>query len=143
MTRKLEPYTPSIPLAISQSGEGMGLSLGGPPADVLRIDDMIVVRLEIAGTRPEDLRVWAGAGEVVVRGVRRDPLGDRSRRIHQMEIPFGLFERTIALPEPVLADEAEARLHLGLLQIELPVAHPENEPLCRSIVAILVLSESP
>jgi HSP20 family protein len=142
MSRKFDPYTPSIPLAIAWNGEEMGLAMCGPPADVLRIDDLIVVRLELAGARPEDLRVWAGAGEVVVRGMRRDPLGDRARRIVQMEIPFGPFERTIALPEPVLADEAEARLHLGLLQIELPVARPQHEPLGRSIVAIIVLGES-
>lgn len=128
-------------MPIAPSGEGAGLLLGEPPADVLRIGNLIVVRFELAGARAEDLHVWAGAGEVVVRGVRRDPLGDHARRIHQMEIPFGFFERTITLPEPVLADEAEARLHLGLLQVELPVAHPHHEPLGRSIVAIVVLGE--
>jgi HSP20 family protein len=125
------------------SGEVAGLLLGEPPADILRIDDLIIVRFEIAGARPEDLRVWAGAGEVVVRGVRRDPLGEHARRIHQMEVPFGPFERTIVLPEPVLADEAEARLNLGLLQITIPVAHPREAPLERSIVAIVVLGENP
>jgi HSP20 family protein len=131
-----------VPMPIALSGEAAGLLLGEPPADVLRIDDLIVVRFEIAGARPEDLRVWAGAGEVVVRGVRRDPLGDHARRIHQMEVPFGPFERTITLPEPVLADEAVARLHLGLLQITIPVAYPRQEPLERSIVAIVVLGET-
>lgn len=129
-------------MAIASCADAAGLLVGEPPADVLRIDDLIVVRFELAGARPEDLHVWAGPGEVVVRGVRRDPLGDHARRIFQMEVPFGPFERTIALPEPVLADEAVARLHLGLLQVELPVAHPHHEPLGRSIVAIVVLAES-
>lgn len=142
MTRKMDSHSTPIPMAISPSGEVLGLTLGGPPADVLRIDDAIIVRLELAGARAEDLRVWAGAGEVVVRGMRRDPLGDRARRIDQMEIAFGPFERTITLPEPVLADEARARLHLGLLEIELPVAHRYREPMAQPIVALIVLSES-
>lgn len=129
-------------MPVALSAEGAGMLLGEPPADVLRIDDLIVVRFELAGARPEDLGVWAGAGEVVVRGMRRDPLGDHARRIHQMEIPFGPFERTIALPEPVLADEAEARLNLGLLQITLPVAHARHEPRERAVVAIVVLGET-
>jgi HSP20 family protein len=142
MARKIDSYSTPIPMAISPSAEALGLTLGGPAADVLRIDDTIIVRLELAGARAEDLRVWAGAGEVVVRGMRRDPLGDHPRRIDQMEIAFGPFERSITLPEPVLADEAQARLYLGLLQIELPVAHPRHEPVSQSIVALIVLSES-
>ena len=77
-----------------------------------------------------------------MRGIRREPLGDHARRIHQMEIPFGPFERTVALPEPVRADEAEARLDRGLLQVALPVAHPHHEPAGRSVVAIVILAES-
>ncbi|HEV3168547.1 MAG TPA: Hsp20/alpha crystallin family protein [Isosphaeraceae bacterium] len=93
-----------------------------PPADVLVVDETVVVRLELAGTAAEAIHVHAAATEVIVAGIRRDPMGVAPRRIDRMEIAFGPFERTVPLPCSVDPDRARAHLADGLLEIALPLA---------------------
>ena len=47
----------------------------------------------MAGVRGEDLRVNVDADVLRIRGVRRTPAVEGVRRLHQMEIAFGPFER--------------------------------------------------
>lgn len=93
-----------------------------PPTDVLLADGLIVVRLELAGARPSDVRARVDEAELVVWGQRPAPSGPQPRRIDRMEIAFGPFERVVPLPEPVLPEEARATLADGLLEVVLPLA---------------------
>jgi HSP20 family protein len=109
-----------------------------PPTDVIVGDDEVVVRVELAGTRPEDLEVRASPTELVVAGVRREPAGPRPRRIDRMEIAFGPFDRSIPLPAPVLPEMARARLADGLLEVALPLAEP-HRPAPRGGMIVIIL----
>jgi HSP20 family protein len=116
--------SPSIAQAPSDPAVAVtaGRPLWEPPTDVLVTDEAVIVRLELAGTAPGDIKVRAAAGEVIISGLRRDPLGPARRRIDRMEIAFGPFERIVPLPCPVGAERAYARLADGLLEISLPLA---------------------
>jgi HSP20 family molecular chaperone IbpA len=103
--------TPSTGPAALEPASGIRarLPLWDPPTDVLVTEEAVVVRVNLAGTTPNDIRVRAALGEVVVSGVRRDPLAPARRRIDRMEIAFG-------------PDRAWARLSDGLLEINLPLS---------------------
>jgi|GEM_PF-1393634 len=91
-----------------------------PPADVFQTPEAVIVVLEIAGMRDENIDVRVEGRRLVVRGVRADRLGAMSRAYSTVEIPYGPFERVVVLPAEVDADHAEARYDDGFLVLKLP-----------------------
>jgi len=97
-----------------------------PLTDVYETDDNVIVRMEIAGLRDENLEVTVQANVLKVSGLRSD-ISER-RAYHQMEIPFGRFEISIDLPLPVDMENAVAEYKNGFLIVILPKSTPrQNE----------------
>ena len=94
-----------------------------PPTDVYETADAIVVRMELAGVRPEDIEVVLEDEQLlIVRGVRRDPATHGRLAYHQMEIHYGVFHRQVYIPRPVSVEQATARCDHGFLEVVLPIA---------------------
>jgi len=99
-------------------------SVWSPPTDLFESDDAIVVRVEIAGMREEDFEVALENNALVIGGARAD-LPDR-RAYYQMEIRFGKFSTSVALPAPVNEEAARAEYKDGFLTVTLPKAKPNK-----------------
>ena len=69
-----------------------------PHIDVLEDEREIVVVVAMPGVAAERVQVANEAGTLVVRGTRPLPFEGARGRIRQLEIPYGAFERRIALP---------------------------------------------
>ena len=95
-----------------------------PLTDVYETEDSLVVKMEIAGMRDEDLEVVVQENVLVVNGTRSD--SSERRAYHQMEIPFGKFEIAIGLPFAVNVEKASAEYKDGFLTITLPKSNPEQ-----------------
>jgi HSP20 family protein len=95
-----------------------------PPTDVYETEDIIVVRVEIAGMREADFNVSLEERILTIHGVRPDT--SERRAYHQMEIPFGEFSTEVELPSAVIVDEIEASYRDGFLKIILPKARPHH-----------------
>lgn len=110
-----------------------------PPADVYENDKSILVKMELAGVRPEDIQVMLSADDLIltIKGVRKEPEGQRTGRLrcHQLEIYFGPFERAIALPHgvPVEREQITATYKSGFLLVTLPKKTAVNTPQARVI----------
>ena len=91
-----------------------------PDVDVFESASSVVVRVELAGVRSEDVRVTVDGGMLRVSGVRR--VLDRSdvKRLHQMEIATGPFERRVQIPVPIDREAVSANLADGFLTVVLP-----------------------
>jgi HSP20 family protein len=89
-----------------------------PPTDVYETDESIVVKMEIAGMRDEDLEVAVQENVLMVSGIRSD--SSERRAYHQMEIQFGRFSVGIDLPARVEPDHARAEYKDGFLTVHLP-----------------------
>ena len=68
-----------------------------PPVDVVETDDAGVVHVALPGVALESLSVDADADGIRIVATRGLPAA-RSERIHRIEIPYGRFQRRIALP---------------------------------------------
>lgn len=90
-----------------------------PPVDVYESETEIVVIMDAAGVAPDSLNVVAEIKKVAVAGSRKLPL-DNLSRIHQLEIDYGRFERTVSLPVPVDVAKTTSSCKDGLLMIRLP-----------------------
>lgn len=115
---------------LAKSGYGRGQSLAGgwqPAVDMYETATQIVVVVDLAGIRPEDVQVIVKGRLLRIAGARPTPFRSSYRQFHRLEIPQGPFERVVELPSRVDEREAEARYSEGLLEIVLPLAkasHP-------------------
>ncbi len=90
-----------------------------PDADVFETEDEVVVRVELSGVESGDLRVSVEGSEVRVSGVRAPHEGAPVKRLHQMEIASGPFERRVRIPVAFDRDRVSAHLANGFLTVTL------------------------
>ncbi len=91
-----------------------------PDVDVFETETALVVRAEIAGVRSEDLNVRVEGQILRIAGIRRAPDGSHVRRLHQMEIASGPFERRLRIPIPFDRNGVTAHVADGFLTVTLP-----------------------
>jgi HSP20 family molecular chaperone IbpA len=90
-----------------------------PPADVFEDEHEVVIVVALPGVLAEDVELTSEPGAIVVRAERPLPLARGSRHaVRQMEIPYGSFERRIALPYPRLEAVSRELTH-GCLILRL------------------------
>ena len=109
---------------------GDGDDSGGPtfylPVDIKETDNGYMVQAPIPGVRPEDVEVSFSDGVLTINATRREEREQREGRFLRREIAFGNYQRRIALPGDVQADNITARFDNGVLTIEVPrSARPE------------------
>ena len=102
-----------------------------PPTDVFHTPDEIVVRMELAGMKREEIDITYKDETVVVRGVRHDTFEGPKETFWQLEIAHGPFERVVKLPVQVDPDKYEARYEEGFLTIKFPVVRGETVKLIK------------
>ena len=51
-----------------------------------------------SGVAPEHVKVRLDSGLLIVTALRQRPLQESATAVHRLEIPYGRFERRIALP---------------------------------------------
>jgi HSP20 family molecular chaperone IbpA len=69
-----------------------------PPVDVVESEALIKVHVALPGVSPETITILMEPGGVVVSALRAFPCRETGAHIHRIEIPYGRFERRIALP---------------------------------------------
>jgi HSP20 family protein len=99
-------------------------SVWNPPTDVYETEENVVVKMEIAGMRDEDLEVALQENVLMISGSRSD--ASERRAYHQMEIPYGKFAIAIDLPALVKMEGASAEYRDGFLTIHLPKANSDQ-----------------
>jgi HSP20 family protein len=91
-----------------------------PQMDIYEATGEIILVVEIAGAKREDLHVEIGRKTVKISGRRRVRPLSEDARYRLVEIPYGYFERSLVLPAPVDANQVDATYVDGLLQIRMP-----------------------
>lgn len=93
-----------------------------PTVDVYETADEVVVLAELAGVAQEEIEVEVRGNVLIIKGERRDIKQGVRRSYVQMEILWGPFERSIALPTSVRTEDTKAFYEGGFLEIVLPKA---------------------
>ena len=82
-----------------------------PPADVFEDAREVVVVVAMPGVPVEAVEAIVEAGTLTVRGERPFPANASGCAVRQLELPYGYFERRIALPASALALESHELTH--------------------------------
>jgi HSP20 family protein len=90
-----------------------------PPTDIYETPAEVIVLMEMAGLKKEEIEVSLDQNVLRVSGRRLNPIQDPHRKVHQMGVYFGPFERNIRLRGPVDADSSSATYQEGFLMIRV------------------------
>jgi HSP20 family protein len=90
--------------------------------DVYEDGHKIVVRLEVPGLEKSDLHIQATRDTLIVSGEKRFEREAGEGRYRVLQCAYGSFQRAMALPGPVMVEDARASYRRGVLKIELPKA---------------------
>jgi HSP20 family protein len=98
-----------------------------PRVDVYYTDNppRAVVKVDLAAVDPADIALEIRGRQLMIAGERR-PTEAGGRLYQQIEIEHGPFRRVVELGADVVAGEASASYTDGVLQVEIPLAEPDQ-----------------
>ncbi len=100
--------------------EGTSESYWVPNTDVYVGEAGLVVKVELAGMRREDLELVIEGNRVRIAGYRPDGCRAAKCKFLVMEIDYGAFETVIELPKGYDLSQARAAYQNGFLRIDVP-----------------------
>lgn len=93
---------------------------GQLPVDVYQTPSEIVIRTFIAGVRPDEINLSISRDMVVIEGARSERESIVDSDYFHRELFWGVFSRTVLLPQEVDVDNSSATAKDGLLTLILP-----------------------
>lgn len=90
-----------------------------PAADVYRGGGLWMVKLDLAGVRPQDVSLTLEGSRLTVRGTRRDCTIHEGCCHYRMEIAYSRFERSIDLPCDLRHGRLTTEYQDGMLLIRI------------------------
>jgi HSP20 family protein len=92
-----------------------------PSVDLIRRDDALVLRADIPGIKPDDVKIEVEDNVLTVSGEHREETEEKKERYMRRERRYGSFSRSMVLPKGVTADDIEATTEDGVLEVTIPV----------------------
>ena len=102
-------------------------SVWAPDLDVFEKDGKFVVRTDIPGMRPEDIKVSVEGDVLTIKGHREEEKEVDEGSYHMSERASGDFFRTVRLPEGTKTDKFEAHYENGVLEVTVPLPAGEGK----------------
>jgi HSP20 family protein len=83
-----------------------------------------MVRADLPGLKPDDVRIEVADGALTIEGERRSEMeAEEEGGVYRSERVYGRFSRTIPIPEGADVEHAQARFDEGVLEITVPLPH--------------------
>ena len=95
-----------------------GMPCWQPPVDIIETDDQFWILVALPGVPPQRVQAAVEGAVLVVSGERPMPAKSFAGAIRTLEIPYGRFERRVAIP-PGRFEVREQRFDNGCLVIGL------------------------
>jgi HSP20 family protein len=111
----------ALGLHAQQQGSGRATTTAWAPAlDISERKDAYLVTVELPGVDIDDLQVTLEDGLLTIQGERYFAHDSSEQHFHRVERRYGAFRRSITLPAHVMAEQIEATVDNGVLQIMVP-----------------------
>jgi len=91
-----------------------------PKVEAYRKNGTYVIKADLPGVEAKDIHVELGNGLLTIRGERKMDKEAKDKNVSRREVFYGSFERTMAVPSSLKAEEVKAKVHDGVLEITLP-----------------------
>jgi HSP20 family protein len=103
-------------------GNGNGSAWSAPAVDMYQTDNEVVVKASLPGIKAEEVQINVTGDVLTIKGETSQKDETQEKAYHIREQRWGMFERSIGLPTPVVADKARADFENGIVTITLPKA---------------------
>jgi len=107
-----------------EGNDGIGWS---PAIEVAQKDGKYSVHAELPGLSPNDVKVEVANDALVIQGERKVEREENEKGLRRTERQYGLFYRSIPLPEGADVEHANAKFHDGMLEVTIPVPQQKEE----------------
>jgi HSP20 family protein len=97
-----------------------------PAVDVFDRKDAVVLKAELAGMDPDAIQIEVDDNVLTIKGERKFEEEVEQERYYRVERRFGSFQRSLALPQGVQADNIQAGYEDGILTVTVPKAEEQK-----------------
>lgn len=91
-----------------------------PDVDVKEMEKEVRVTAELPGLDEKEVEITLTRGALTIKGEKREEHAEKEGDVHRSECRYGMFERTVQLPEYLDAEKAKATFKKGVLKVVLP-----------------------
>ena len=88
-----------------------------PGKDIIETDDTIIIRIDLAGVKKEDIKIDLTESKLKVKAEFED---EHLEEVLGFNRRPTLIRRTVRFPKKVIAEKADAKFENGLLTVEVP-----------------------
>ena len=91
-----------------------------PMADISETKDKLIVKAELPGLDPEDIKLSLSGNLLTIEGEKKKEKEEKDEHHYYLERYSGAFQRSFRLPVEVQEDKIEAKFDKGVLTITMP-----------------------
>lgn len=92
-----------------------------PTIDVERDDGNLVVRADVPGFKPEDVKIEIEDDVLTLHGEHEERKEEKDKHFVRRERRYGSFSRSMSLPTGVDVKNVNAKTHDGVLEVTIPL----------------------
>jgi HSP20 family protein len=98
-----------------------------PSMDLIRKEDALVLRADIPGIKPDEVKIEVEDDVLTVSGEHREEKEEKKEHYVRRERRYGSFSRSMVLPRGVKADDIDASTEHGVLEVTIPLPKGEEK----------------
>jgi HSP20 family protein len=100
-----------------------------PAIDVVREDDHLVLRADLPGIKPEEVKIEVEDDFLTVSGEHRESTEEKDKQYVRRERRYGFFSRSMKLPPGIDAKQITASTREGVVEVTIPLpSEAKKEP---------------
>ena len=88
--------------------------------DVIERDDRFVLRADVPGVKPDEVKIEVEGDVLTVSAEHEESEEEKKGNFLRRERRFGSFSRSVTLPKGVTAEQVEATVKDGVVEVSFP-----------------------
>jgi HSP20 family protein len=97
-----------------------------PAVDIYETGESLNVEAELPGIEPKDIEVSVDEGVLTIKGERKLEKEVKEENFHRIERAYGMFQRSVRLPQDVDPESVKASYDDGVLKVTVPKVEPKK-----------------
>lgn len=98
-----------------------------PSVDLVKKDDQLVLRADLPGIKPDEVKIEVEDDVLTVSGEHREETEEEKEHFMRRERRFGSFSRSMVLPKGAKAEDIDATCKDGVLEVSIPLPRGEEK----------------
>ena len=98
-----------------------------PAIDVVRDNGNLLVRADVPGIKPEEVKIEVEDDILTVSGEHEERKEEKDKDYLRRERRYGSFHRSMALPTGVDPKKIKAKTHNGVVEVTIPLPKPAKK----------------